>query len=178
MILDIFLYVGLLIVVLCCISLARASRSLAPFVPTRKKDVARILKLVHLKRGDVFMELGCGNGRVSMYMHDHTDATIIGIEKAWPLAYITRLRVWFHKKRRMSVVHDDVCNISLRNVHTIFVFGMQKSLKQKLAHKIISECTSGTIVLSYVFPIEPLTPLMIDRPTTNDLPIYMYRIGV
>lgn len=39
----------------------------APWVPTKPKDVARIFDLVAPSPKDVFYELGCGDGRLTLY---------------------------------------------------------------------------------------------------------------
>lgn len=38
----------------------------APWVPTKSRDVKRAIKLSGLRSGEVFYDLGCGDGRVTL----------------------------------------------------------------------------------------------------------------
>ena len=67
--------------------------SLAPWVVTRKQDLALIQRLADLQPGQVFLELGCGNGRVCSFIaRQNPEATVIGIELAYYWYLFSRLR--------------------------------------------------------------------------------------
>ncbi len=40
------------------------SNPLVPYVPTRQEILPAVFELLDLRRGDVFYDLGCGDGRV------------------------------------------------------------------------------------------------------------------
>ena len=52
------------IILLMLITVAWAGLSFAPWVPTWKKDIKRAARMIALKEGDVFYDLGCGMGGV------------------------------------------------------------------------------------------------------------------
>lgn len=159
------------------LSMSAAGLSLAPWVPTKKKDLERVLEACRINPSETFMEIGCGNGRVSLFVHDRTRARVIGIERAWPLAAVCFMRKWLGKKSRFEVRWQDALKADLSQADVVFTFGMPTKLKEKLAQTISQLCKPGTRVVSYVFPIEPWKPDAIYKPTPDDLPIYTYTLS-
>ncbi|MSR85634.1 class I SAM-dependent methyltransferase [Candidatus Uhrbacteria bacterium] len=151
--------------------------SFAPWVPTRKKDLARILRLADLKEGEIFYELGCGNGRVSCFVADRSAARVIGIELSSILYVICRVRNWFHQNHRLSFYCKSLFEENLSHADVIYFFGMPDKIASRLKAKFEKELKPGARVISYVFPIEGWTSITVDRPTKNDLQIFMYQIG-
>src|SRR3989339_585834 len=86
------LFITLLILLM---SAAYAASRGAPWVPTWKRDLRRIEKLAQLKKGERFIELGCGTGRVCRHLAKRTEAETFGIELSflqWFVAYLLSLR--------------------------------------------------------------------------------------
>ncbi|NQV90660.1 hypothetical protein HQ487_04650, partial [Candidatus Uhrbacteria bacterium] len=62
-------------------SAAYAGLQGAPWVPTWNRDVKRISKLLALKSGESFAELGCGNARVCRHLKkEQPGADVMGVE--------------------------------------------------------------------------------------------------
>src|SRR5436190_906790 len=79
-------------------SFCRPGLSLAPWVPTRKRDLERILRLAALKSGETFYELGCGDARVARYVaRQRPDVHVVGIEMSPILYAIARLLTAFRR---------------------------------------------------------------------------------
>jgi precorrin-6B methylase 2 len=57
---SILIFLGYIIIGL----FALTALSFAPWVPTKKRDIVRAIKLSGLQSGEVFYDLGCGDGRV------------------------------------------------------------------------------------------------------------------
>jgi len=72
LILAIFLF-------LVAISFRNASKSFAPFVPCKKKELPRIFEVIALKDNEIFYDLGCGDGRVVFYAAQNFPVQAIGI---------------------------------------------------------------------------------------------------
>ncbi|MCX6743500.1 MAG: class I SAM-dependent methyltransferase [Candidatus Parcubacteria bacterium] len=165
-----------LLVALCLLSLAIASISLAPWVPTWKKDLPRILKLAALKPGETFYDLGCGNGKVAIYAAKNFNAQVIGLEMAVPLYLICRLRQLFTINKNLIFKYKNFYKEDLSKANVVYVFGQAKTLGLKFTQKLSTELNPGARVISYVFPIEGWTPKIIDKPSPKDIAIFLYEI--
>lgn len=154
-----------------------AAQSLAPWVPTKKKDLSRILELANLKESDVFYEIGSGNGRVMLYVRDNSDVgKVVGIECVLTLVLISRLQLFFKKRKNTEVRHENCFECDFGDATHVFVFGMPDKINSKLCKKIKDTCKPGTFVISHVFAFNDLRLVKISKPTENDLPIYLYQL--
>lgn len=168
-----------IIVLLILIPCAIAGLSYAPWVPTKRKDLQRILRLSNVKKGDVFFELGSGDGRVSSFIAKHSQATIIGIERAFPLFLVSRFRAMFlgETQKRLHFRWNDFFKVDLSDADVIFTFGMPQHLAGKLKRKLEKELKKGTRVLSYVFHIDGWEPICKDKPKNErEAGIYVYEM--
>jgi tRNA G46 methylase TrmB len=50
------------------LSFAYTGLSLAPWVPTKKTDLERINQIAQLKKGEKFLEIGCGDAKVCHFI--------------------------------------------------------------------------------------------------------------
>lgn len=170
--LSIFLIILFLIITY---PLARGARSLAPWVPTKQRDVVRLCNLLHLTKFDTFIELGCGNGRVCNAVARHfPDAKIIGVEIAWPLAWYAKFSA--RHLTNSSIICADALQYPLHDATVIYVFGMPEALANKLTKKILAECAPGTRVISYSFRFHEL-PLVATHKPDDMLALYEYVIA-
>lgn len=149
--------------------------SFAPWLPTKRKDLARVVRCADLKCGDRFYELGCGDGRVMSYVHDNTQAQVTGIEKILPLYLVSLLRGKGRtKENRYEVRQCDLFEADISKANVIFTFGMPDKVMSRVADKIKGECVSGTRLISYVFSVPGMVAIRVDKPTEKDVPIYVY----
>jgi SAM-dependent methyltransferase len=153
-----------------------STRSFAPWVPSRTRDLPRILKLANLKPNEIFYDLGCGNGRVVAYISKNSKAKAIGIEFSWPLYLFSKIRQLISPRKNLIIRWGNLFKADLADADVIYVFGMPDKLKDKLALKIQKETHPGTRIISYTFEIKGWEPLVIDRVqgSDKDLPIYLY----
>ena len=144
----------LFIIALLLIPLAVAGRSLAPWVPTRTKDLPRINEQLRLKPGAVFYELGCGDGRVCRYIAKHNpEVTVIGIELTLYFYLIARLIQRIHPLPNLSYVHGNALKQSLKNADAIYAYALVKTVNTKLKPKLLQELKPGARFVSYSFAI-------------------------
>lgn len=151
-----------------------AAISFAPWVPVWKKDLPRIFGLANLQKGETFYDLGCGDGKTVVYAAREHGAQAIGVELAFPLYFVCMIRKWLNRQYDINFRFGNLFNQNLSDADVIYVFGMPKTLQQKLCAKIKKEVKSGTRIVSYIFPIEGLTPTKMDKPSQEEHKVYLY----
>ncbi len=152
-----------------------ASLSFAPWVPCRSRDLKRIFEVAELKSGDIFYDLGCGNGKVVLYAGKHFDVKAIGVELA-PVMYITCiLRNIFHRNKRVKFKLGNLFKEDISKADVVYVWGMPDKLKKKFKDKIKKEAKSGMKLISYAFKIEGWEPIVVNKPSEKDVSIYLYK---
>lgn len=161
---------------LSLISLGIGALSFAPWVPMRKRDLERVVRLAEAKSGEIFYDLGCGDGRTVLAIAKQSGVKAIGIELAFPMYAVCKIRQWLSRSKAQflwrNLFHTDISNADV-----IYVFGMPKKLADRFRKKLEQECKPGTRVLSYVFTIEGWTPEVVDKPTEISATLYRYRIS-
>jgi SAM-dependent methyltransferase len=166
----------LLILVPILYTQAYAAKSFCPWVPTRRKDLQRILRLVSLKKGQKFVDLGCGDGRVVRYLSKHSEGICSGIELSLPHFFFAKLCGFLLSFGKAKVSYGDLLNLDLTDVDTVFVYGYPSSLNTKLKPKIERELKPGAVLVSYEFPISGWQPESVDRGESRaDTPLFSYR---
>src|SRR6056297_3585847 len=129
--------------------------SLAGWVPTLKKDLKRIAKIVDLKPGQTFCELGAGNGRVSFFIaKKFPKSNIIAIELALPFFIIGKIREIFGSEKNISFKWKNLFKKDLSKVDVVYIFALLKTLYKKLRLKFEKELKSGAKVISYAFKMK------------------------
>lgn len=155
-------------------SFVYAGWSLAPWLPSKRKDFDRMFRLVDLKPGERFYDLGCGDGRVVMEAGTVYKANAIGIELTPVMYTVCRLRQLFSGARGVTFKWKSLYHEDLRQADVIYLFGLPGTLQEKMTEKLNRELKPGARVVSYVFTIAGWTPTVVDRPTKKDVPIYLY----
>lgn len=153
-----------------------AAWSMAPWVPAWKKDLPRICELAQLKPGETFYDLGCGNGKVVLFVGEKYQAKAIGIELALPLFVVCKLRQFFYRNPNISFRFGNLFTHNISDADVVYVFGMPEKLQAKLRQKLTAELKPGARIISYVFPIRDLEPVYVDKPQPDDVAIYVYQL--
>ena len=158
-------------------SIAIAFSSLAPWVPTKKRDLKRIFKLAALKPNEIFYDLGCGDGRVAIYVAKNINTKVIGLELAWPLYLICKIRQLFYKNKNLEFKFKNLFKENLARANVVYIFAANPGkLKGKLIQKLGAELKPNAKIITYAFPIAKWQPIIINKPTANDISIYLYQI--
>jgi len=136
-------------------SLALAWSSLAPWVPTQTCDLNRIIKLMDLKEGQKFVEIGCGNGRVSSYVaKKNPKANVIGIEYAFPFYLFSKIRGFIFGPSNMKIEFGNALKKDFSDVDVVYVFGLKETVNGVLKDKMRTELKKGAKFISYVFEVD------------------------
>ncbi len=146
----------------------------APWAPTRRGDIARVVRCAALKTGECFVELGCGDGRVLLGAAAVPGVQAIGIERSWALAYIAKLRV--ARIRNVQVIWGDLFSHDLSSADVVYCFGMPRALAGRVREKFLNELKPGARVISYAFAIPGFPNEVVHREHSRELPLYSYRM--
>lgn len=144
------------------VSLAYAASRGAPWVPTRKRDIARLLSLLNLKDGQKMYELGCGDGRVSIAVAKKTGAYVVGVELSFLHVVIANILAWMRGVKNMRFVWGDIYKQDFFDADAVYLFLMPR-VNEKLRPKLERELKPGALVVSYVWPIAGWTPNVVDE---------------
>ncbi|MCX6796727.1 MAG: class I SAM-dependent methyltransferase [Candidatus Falkowbacteria bacterium] len=157
------------------LTLGWATISLAPWVPTRKKDLERICQLANLQPSENFYDLGCGDGRLVFYSAKNYQTNSIGIELAFPFYLYCQIRQWLSQNKNIQFKFKNLYQENLSSADIVFFFAASsKKITDKLKTKLKKELKPNARIISYVFPIPNWPATKISKPTVADLPIYLY----
>ncbi len=142
-------------VFLFLLSILIPALSLAPWVPTRMLDIERLLKLIHLKAGDTFLEIGSGDGRVSLILAKHfPHSHIRGVEFAFPFYFLWYMRAYIYgKPTNLSLVFWNAFCEDFSKYDGIYVYGMPEQMQSKIVPKFLAEAKKWAKLYSYIFSI-------------------------
>ncbi len=149
--------------------------SMAPWVPTRKSDLERVNELLNLKPGEVFYDLGCGDGRICHYVAtNNPEAKVYGFELAYPLYFWSKIKQVVRPKKNLTIKLKNVFNLDLSKADCVYLFGLRKTLNERLKMKFEKELKKGARVFVYDDEIEGWELKETNRPVIMDVPIYVY----
>ncbi len=180
MIISIILYVlsiaFLLFVLFCGFSLIFSVLSFAPWVPSRSRDLERIFRLADLKPGQIFYDLGCGDGRMIIYAANNFKVKAVGLEISLAFYLICKIRQALNKQSNIEFKFRNLFKENLAPADVVYLFGIPHVLNEKFCSKLKQELRPGTKIISYSFKLHNWEPKVIDRPSDKDLPVYLYII--
>jgi SAM-dependent methyltransferase len=140
----------------------------APFLPTTKKQASNALDLLDLKPGQVFVDLGCGDGRL-LSLAASRGLKAIGYELNPSLAFYAWLRTRRYG-RRVKVRWANFWQADLSKADGVYVF-LIGHFMQRLDKLLINNSNNHQIKLvSNAFKIPNRRPIMRKGP----LFVYIY----
>jgi len=159
-----FILIAFLVTMLCA--------NAAPWVPTRRKDMERILKLADIKQGEIFYDLGCGDGRLVVEA-SRAGAKAIGLDISLMSYFMTLIRI-MAERSSAKVGFKNFFSQNLSDADIVYLF-LTPSAMPKVTTKLKNELKAGTRVISYAFTIPGLELVTADKPPGRQS-IYLYRI--
>lgn len=159
----------LIIITLGIIALAFAVAGLmgAPYVPILRRDHQPLLNLINLKPGQTLIDLGSGDGQL-LRAAAARGIRCIGYEINPVMVFISRIVCW--RYRKLVTIHlANLWQLHLPPTDAIYAFLMPKFI-DRLDHKLTTEVTHPTLVISYIFEIPSHIPY---RQGANSF-IYQY----
>lgn len=127
-----------------------------PFVPVRKRGLEKIIQTLNMKDGDVLFDLGCGDGRVLLEATKGApQISGVGVEKGiapFCISYVKSVQ------SPIKIKYGEILEVDVSKATHIFCY-LSTEMMQKLSHKFLAECKSGTKILSCDFQIPEWKPI-------------------
>ncbi|MGB9683593.1 MAG: SAM-dependent methyltransferase [Candidatus Bathyarchaeales archaeon] len=142
-----------------------------------------MLILAQLKPGEVFFDLGAGDGRTVIMAAKDFGARAVGVELREDLAKRALSTVYEEGLQdRVTIVNGDMFNVDLTSADVIFLY-LTTSANEKIKPKLEVELRTGARVVSHDYEIVGWKPLKVDNFCENPKlgypshTIYLYKKG-
>jgi len=145
------------------------------YVPTSNKIIDAILKNAGLKKGQVFFDLGSGDGRVVRTAVKKYQVRGVGIEINPLLILVSWILAKMEKLNNIEFRRENLFTTDIKNADVIFVFLMPETLKS-LKSKIINECQKEVLFISHGFVVEGWEKYLQKKISRRDFSTYYYRL--
>jgi predicted RNA methylase len=145
------------------------------YVPTSNKIIDEILKNAGLKKGQLFFDLGSGDGRVVRAAVKKYQVRGVGIEINPLLILVSWILAKMEKLNNIEFRRENLFATDIKNADVIFVFLMPETLKS-LKSKIINECQKEVLFISHGFVVEGWEKYLQKKISRRDFSTYYYRL--
>ena len=180
---NVILYVTLLILELLVlgglaaysIGLLYSSIMGAPYVPTSKKHIDEILKKANLDKGQTFMELGSGDGRLVRRAVQVYGVKGIGIDINSLLVLLSRLLAARQHLKNIIFIRQNIFVADFSKADVLYLFLMPETIK-KLLPKLEKELPRQSLIISHGFKITGWESKLIDLIKSEPFSTFFYRI--
>lgn len=168
--------IWLFILFLILVPFALWALSFAPWAPTRLKDYKRILDLAQFKWWEKVYEIGSWDGRISLYLWQQDKRIkVVGIEINIYQYLYSIIKKNLLKCNNVDFLNRNVFKCDLSDADLIYIYSLPQN-NDRIATKLRQDLRSWTRVISYVFAIPELQLIEVNKPTANDLSIYLYKV--
>ncbi len=164
----------LVIVMATTLTYAWGAVKAAPYVPTRSADVDRMLRLAHIKPGELVYDLGAGDGRFLLTTARKFRARGVGFEISLLPYVIGKIRIALSGLPNVKLSYTDFFQVDLSTADVIVCF-LTPMAMAKLKPKFERELKPGSRVVSYAFAVPDWTPTKKDKPQPNIMGVYLYQ---
>ncbi len=147
----------------------------APWVPLEPHVVNRILELTKVKPGDVFYDLGSGDGRMVIAAAS-LGAKAYGIEIDPFRVLYSRFCIFiFGLSGRAKIIHRNIFNVDLSSADIVTIYLLQET-NDKLFIKLSRELKPNTRVVSAAFTFPKWKPITVDPNGPIYGPLHLYHV--
>jgi hypothetical protein len=145
----------------------------APWVPTPKSKVRKMLDFAEVSREDTLYDMGSGDGRIVIMAAEKFGAKSIGIEADPFRAAWSRFSIWRRKLQgKAIIIRQNFFQTTLADA-TVVTLYQGYEINKKIREKLSRELKPGTRVVSYRFVLDGWTPRKVDKESS----LYLYVVG-
>src|SRR3989344_4010571 len=165
---DLTLTITIGILLGCFIALSWFAGTDAPYVPTKKERIRKILLEAGVKKGIIFYELGSGDGRVVIEAAK-LRGSAFGIEQSLIRLLLSRFIAFRSNIKNATFIHGDIFKQDLSHADVVFIFLLTKGIA-KLEGKLRRELKKGAIIISQTFHLTNWKPYKKILVTSKNAP--------
>jgi len=156
---------------------------IAPYVPSPLPVVRQMLILAGLKPGEVFFDLGAGDGRAVIMAAKDFGARAVGVELREDLVKKTLGSIYdLGLQSRVTLVNGDMFKVDLTSADVVFLY-LTTSANEKIKPKLEAELKHGVRVVSHDYEIVGWKSVKIENFCENPRlgypshTLYLYKKG-
>jgi predicted RNA methylase len=140
---------------------------IAPFVPSPVLVIQHMLKLADLRAGEVFFDLGAGDGRTVIMAAKTFGARAVGVELREDLAKKALGTIYDSGLAdRVTIVNGDMFGVNLGSADVVFLY-LTTSANEKIRGKLETELKKGVRVVSHDYEIVGWKPVKVENFCEN-----------
>ena len=144
----------------------------APWLPTSKSKVRKMLEFAKVGDGDIVYDLGSGDGRIIIMAAKEFGAKSVGIEADPIRERWSRLMIRRHKLRdRVKVLRGNFFNFNIGDASVVTLY-LGVGVNNKLREKLSEELKPGSRIVSHHFILKDWEPVETDEAAD----LYLYEI--
>lgn len=147
----------------------------APYVPTSQKRIGEILKAAKLKKGQVFLELGSGDGRIVREAVKSYGVKGIGVDINALLIFLSRFYAKHQGLKEISFRRENIFSTEISMCDVLYLFLMPELLR-KMKSQFETKLKKGTLVISHGFKLEGWEKKLIHHIPTEPFSTFFYHV--
>lgn len=149
----------------------------APYVPTANKEIDSILKEADLKTNDIFLELGCGDGRVVRRAVQRYHVQGIGVDVNPLLLYQGKIMSKINKlDGNIIFKKENMLQSNFGEADTIYLFLLPDLIK-KILPKLEKGTKKNCLFISHGFKIHNWQQYLTKTIDHSPFPTYYYKFS-
>jgi SAM-dependent methyltransferase len=145
----------------------------APYVPTQRKEIDDILKYAEIQQGMHFLELGCGDGRVTRRAIELYDISGKGIDVNPELIFRANFLAKRKKLKKAIFKVEDILTADFSTADIIYIY-LFPALIDKIKNQLLNETKAHVIIISHGFKIPFLNSLLMKQRKGGKFSTYYY----
>lgn len=167
--------ITIVLLLLCIILSLLVSKLISPTSQTPKNTLEDILDTLKLKKDDVFVELGSGDGKLILKAYERSQCKCRGydISPMMILLSNTMKTLKYPTSKQITFEAQNIFNVNIKDATKIYCY-LTKDCLRILKNKFAEYISNGGQVYSYMNDIEGL-----DTETKvilkNKTPLYIYK---
>jgi len=124
-----------------------------PYLPSPHAVIDTALELAKFRKGEIFADLGSGDGTVLIRAAQNYGVFSIGFEIDRNMVKAAKRNVKAAEVADLvDVVHSDLFTVDLSRFNVIYIY-LSPLVREKLSQKIIDECSTNTRILVHDYPL-------------------------